>query len=146
MISESKDDNDRNFLISFYCGDDTIQIYQNADKNSGIWGGKFSERQKYKKDDRYLEEKDFQIGGFVKLGPYTFQLLKADDFTIEFMKEHPEIFPEINLNANLDKLKALSSNHKSYDDFLIWVLKSKILEIFRFGSTESWLYHLRPVP
>ena len=41
MISESKEDNIRKFIIAFFCGDDTIQIYQNADKNSGIWGGKF---------------------------------------------------------------------------------------------------------
>lgn len=47
MISESKEDNIRNFIISFFCGDDTIQVYQNADKNSGIWGGKFMERKKH---------------------------------------------------------------------------------------------------
>ena len=28
-------------MVSFFCGDDTIQVYQNADKNSGVWGGKF---------------------------------------------------------------------------------------------------------
>ena len=41
LISENRDENDRKFIISFFCGDDTIQVYQNADKNSGVWGGKF---------------------------------------------------------------------------------------------------------
>jgi len=56
MISESKEDNIRKFIISFFCGDDTIQIYQNADRNSGIWGGKFLERKKHEKSDeqRYI--------------------------------------------------------------------------------------------
>lgn len=31
----------RKFIISFFCGDDTIQVYQNTDKNSGFWGGKY---------------------------------------------------------------------------------------------------------
>jgi len=32
-----------------------------ADKNSGIWGGKFLERMRHKKDhaDRYYNERDF---------------------------------------------------------------------------------------
>ena len=32
---------------------------------------------------------NFQIGGIVKLGAYTFQLLKADDFTMQYMKDRP---------------------------------------------------------
>ena len=41
MISQNKDEHNRKFIISFFAGDDTIQVYQSADKNSGIWGGKF---------------------------------------------------------------------------------------------------------
>jgi hypothetical protein len=93
MISENRDENDRKFIISFFCGDDTIQVYQNADKNSGVWGGKFMERKKHTLDNRYMVDTDFQIGGIVKLGSYTFQLLKADDFTIQYMKDRPEKFP-----------------------------------------------------
>jgi hypothetical protein len=40
-----------------------------------------------------MVDTDFQIGGFVKLGAYTFQLLKADDFTLQYMRERPEKFP-----------------------------------------------------
>lgn len=47
LISEVKDENDRLFILSFFCGDDTIQIYQNTGKNSGVWGGKFLERKKH---------------------------------------------------------------------------------------------------
>lgn len=127
MISEQKEDNTRSFIISFFCGDDTIQVYQNADKNSGIWGGKFMERKRHEKkgnEDRYVQDYDFQIGGLVHLGAFTFQLLKADDFTIGYMKERPEKFPEVNIAATLNKLKSLSSQHANYDQFLVWIIKS----------------------
>ena len=99
MISQNKDEHNRKFIVSFFCGDDTVQVYQNADKNSGIWGGKFLERKKHnhKTENRYLQDTDFQIGSIVHLGVYNFQLLKADDFTVQYMRERPKKFPEINL-------------------------------------------------
>ena len=110
MISESKEDNIRKFIISFFCGDDTIQVYQNADKNSGIWGGKFLERKRQEKngEQRYICDTDFQIGGVIKIAAYNFQILKADDFTLNYMRERPQKFPEANLEATLNKIKALS--------------------------------------
>ena len=80
LISQNKDEHNRKFIISFYCGDDTVQVYQSADKNSGIWGGKFLERKKHnhKSEGRYLQDTDFQIGSIVQLSVYNFQLLKAD--------------------------------------------------------------------
>jgi hypothetical protein len=67
LISKTKDYNNRKFIINFFCSDDTIQVYQETDKNSGIWGGKFLERKKHRneKEYRYLVETDFQIGGIV---------------------------------------------------------------------------------
>lgn len=72
-----------------------------------------------------MVDTDFQIGGIVKLGAYTFQLLKADDFTVQYMKDRSDKFPEINLASTVNKIKALSASHNSYDAFLIWILKSK---------------------
>lgn len=98
-------------------GDDTIQVYQSADKNSGIWGGKYLERKKHehKAEQRYLVDTDFQIGSIVHLSVYHFQLLKADDFTLEYMKERPDKFPEANIQANLSKIKSLSKSYKTYE-------------------------------
>lgn len=131
MISESKEDNERKFIISFFCGDDTIQVYQNSERNSGIWGGKFLERKKIQKDDeqRYITETDFQIGAIIKLGSFTFQLLKADEFTLKYMKERPELFPQVSVTAIVNKITSLAQQHQKYEDFLIWILKSTIFVI-----------------
>lgn len=48
LISKIKDYNNRKFIVNFFCGDDTIQVYQETDKNSGIVGGKFMERKKHR--------------------------------------------------------------------------------------------------
>jgi hypothetical protein len=42
------EDADRRFIISFFLADDTISIFEPAQKNSGIIEGKFLERKKYK--------------------------------------------------------------------------------------------------
>lgn len=48
LVSTEPDDESRIFIISFYCGDDTIQVYEVCDKNSGRIGGKFMERKKHR--------------------------------------------------------------------------------------------------
>jgi len=76
VISTEPDDENRKFIISFYCGDDTIQVYEVCDKNSGRMGGKFMERKKHKNPvgGNYYEEKDLLIGRTLFLGGYKFQL------------------------------------------------------------------------
>lgn len=61
LLSESREDNDRKFIISFFCGNDTIMVTQIADKNSGIWAGKYLERLKHKDPSSgdYYNEKAF---------------------------------------------------------------------------------------
>lgn len=112
--------------MNFFCGDDTIQVYQETDKNSGVVGGKFLERKKHRseKEGRYLTETDFQIGGIVELDVYHFQLLRADEFTAKYMAERPERFPQASLQEITDKLKKVVFRHKSYDEFLVWFIKS----------------------
>lgn len=35
---------DRKFVLSYFCGDDTLAIFEPPQRNSGITGGKFLER------------------------------------------------------------------------------------------------------
>ena len=41
LHSETKDLNDKTFILSFYCGNDTIEIYETSERNSGVMRGKF---------------------------------------------------------------------------------------------------------
>jgi hypothetical protein len=64
LVSTEPDDETRKFIISFYCGDDTVQIYEICDKNSGRIGGRFMERKKQTNPvtGRYYTEKEFTLG------------------------------------------------------------------------------------
>jgi hypothetical protein len=78
------EDFDRKFVISFYLSDDTISIFEPAQKNSGIMEGKFLERRKYKNVDKggeFITPTDLAIGGDVKINGYSFHLLGCDDYT-----------------------------------------------------------------
>ncbi|EGR27327.1 flagellar microtugule protofilament ribbon protein, putative [Ichthyophthirius multifiliis] len=125
LISQNKEDNNRRFIISFYCGDDTVMAYEICDKNSGIWGGKFLERMLHKSpiSGKYYNEIDFQIGELIQLGAYQFQLLRADEYTHKYMKSKPEVFREADIEQVLIRLKKFASKYNSYENFLIDIIK-----------------------
>lgn len=90
LVSTEPDDETRRFIISFYCGDDTIQVYEVCDKNSGRIQGRFMERKKQTNpvNQKYYCEKDFVIGAIVFLGGFKFRLLKADEYTEKYMEDN----------------------------------------------------------
>jgi hypothetical protein len=78
------EDNDRRFLISFFLADDSIQVYEMQNRNSGIWEGKFIERKRYKNKEN--SEKQFTISDFeenksIRINSFSFNIIHADDFT-----------------------------------------------------------------
>lgn len=84
------EDFDRRFIISFYLGDDSISIYEPAQKNSGIIEGKFLERGKYKNVDNamaFITPTDMPIGGNIKINGYSFNLLSCDEYTRKYLEE-----------------------------------------------------------
>lgn len=125
LLSLNKEDNVRKFIISFFCGDDTVQVYEIADKNSGIWQGKFLERSKHKNpiSQSFYVERDFQLGEVIQLNVYKFQLLSADEYTHKYMKSKPDVFKEADIEKVIEKIKKLASNFKSYDEFLVEVVR-----------------------
>ena len=85
------EDVDRRFIISFYLADDSISIYEPAQKNSGIIEGKFLERRKYKNVDnggQFITPSDMAIGGNVKINGYSFAILSCDDYTKKYLGSH----------------------------------------------------------
>lgn len=41
------------------------------------------------------------------------------------MRERPDKFPDINIDQVVNKVKSLSKNFKTYEEFLVWFVKSK---------------------
>ena len=85
------EDVDRRFIISYYLADDTISIFEPAQKNSGIVEGKFLERNKYKNrwnSENFITPSDIAIGGDVLINSYSFHVLSADDYTARYLDGH----------------------------------------------------------
>ena len=78
LISPYPSDDERSFLLSFYCRDEAIQIYEIAGRNSGRKSGKFYEKQRVKNPytNKDYTEKDFVIGNLIYVNKYTFKLIE----------------------------------------------------------------------
>jgi EF-hand domain-containing protein 1 len=124
LVSTEPDDENREFIISFFCGDDTIQVYEVCDKNSGRIGGKFMHRNKFKNpvSQNNYEEKDFLIGRTIFLGGFRFQLVSADEYTEKYMEDNPEMFPEQNIQNILGKIKKQGKNYASLQEYCVELL------------------------
>lgn len=86
LVSSNPDDAGRNFVFSYFLHDDTLRVFEPPIHNSGIVGGKFLEKGKYKHESgtRYLRPDDIRVGELVKLNCFTFRILGADKFTLAF--------------------------------------------------------------
>ena len=71
--------------------DDSIQVYEMQNRNSGIWEGKFLERGKYKNienENKKFTISDFQINKSIKINTFSLCILDADDFTKKWMSNN----------------------------------------------------------
>lgn len=124
LVSTEPDDENREFIISFFCGDDTILIYEVCDKNSGRIGGKFMHRGNHKNpvSGANYAEQDFLIGRTIFLGGFRFQLVSADEYTEKYMEDNPEMFPEQNIQQILSKIKKQSAAYPSLQEYCVDLL------------------------
>lgn len=125
LVSTEPDDETRLFIVSFYCGNDTIQIYEVCDKNSGRIGGAFMERKKQTNPvtGKYYTEKDFLIGETVFLAGFKFKLVKADEYTEKYMEDNACVFPAASVESLVEKIKLGSSSHANLQEYAIHLMK-----------------------
>lgn len=83
------EDSDREFVIMFYMNDETVQIHEPPCRNSGVLGGKFLRRDKWKNSaGELLSPKDCQIGGQIVINGYNFAVTGADEATIKWVENN----------------------------------------------------------
>lgn len=73
-ISGFAEDDLKRFLLSFYCGDDSLMLYLQTDRNSGIINGKYLERSKYKNEESgdYFKMADLFMGAILIINKQKF--------------------------------------------------------------------------
>ena len=117
-------DETRKFTLQVLLEDDTVQISEPQQRNSGHKGGTFLARGKIQMetvdktgkviDKRPFLPQDVVVGTTCKIRSHKFVVHDADEFTYKFMEENPKQFPysdvkaiTIKLKRNLDKIKSL---------------------------------------
>jgi hypothetical protein len=125
MISSIPSDAERRFIVSVFCRDDTVQIYEVAEKNSGRVSSKFMERQKVKNPytNRYYTEKDFVVGTTIYANKFIFKLVECDEYTKKYMKDNPEVFKDSDLISIVNRLRAAGIKFNSDEAFAVELLK-----------------------
>nr|XP_030138939.3 EF-hand domain-containing family member C2 [Taeniopygia guttata] len=117
LITDSTVDKDRKFIISFFLRDDTISIFEYAERNSGIAGGKFLERSRIKKPGQelfksepseYYNAQDLFVGARVCFHGHNFLLVDADEYTFNYMEKNANEFPMADICVILNKLKSMT--------------------------------------
>ena len=88
-------DVERVFVVSYFLDSDELAIFEPPVKNSGRSGGKFAERCKVRKPGSadYYAEADMYLGARIVVNTRVFVLVDADEFTMQYMEAHPEVYP-----------------------------------------------------
>lgn len=98
MISYIRENCDRKFIISYFLSDDTMQIFEIAERNSGFTGGEFLKRKRMLLPDQevfisgrpdYYKSQHLFIGSTLKINDHIFHLVSSDEYTLCYMEGHP---------------------------------------------------------
>lgn len=94
FIDPASEDQNRRFILTYYMNNDTISIFEKFERNSGFVGGKFLERCRIKNPatTQWYCPSDLHVGNKLEINKYKFELLEADNFTLEFMANNPLVF------------------------------------------------------
>jgi hypothetical protein len=124
LISSTYEDEMRKFILCYYPSDDSIKVFEVVERNSGIVGGKFLERRKFKNPytQRYYVHTEFLIGNTIILQNHRFLLTNCDEYTFKYMEDKPSEFPQASYQAILKKIMSFGRANRQL--FLVSILKN----------------------
>lgn len=109
MESVRAEDKLRRFILSYRLADDMITVYEKAQRNSGIIGGKFLERTRVTKkgcsidNPEFYTPSDFSIGAKIEIYKHRFVITDADAYVLTYLESFPDKFPLDTINSIREK-------------------------------------------
>ncbi|XP_054738199.1 EF-hand domain-containing family member C2 [Anastrepha obliqua] len=124
LLSTIRENCERIFVISYYLSDDTIQIFEIAERNSGFLGGEFMKRTRIplpgqekftSKRPQCYQPYNFYIGATMSLKDHIFHIVSADEYTLIYMEHHPYEYPMADIKTIMAKIReAAKADYKSF--------------------------------
>lgn len=100
LVSEKVTDQKREFMLTYYLEDDTVQVFEEVIRNSGIIGGNFLKRGKYDNDlppegeePRHFIPQDIYLGNVISFHGNDMRIVEMDNMSLRFCETYPEDFP-----------------------------------------------------
>ncbi len=116
--------------------DDTIQIREIPARNSGFSGGKFLARSKqFHEDGQLIIPSHVNIGKVLRIQSFEFYIENADEFTLKYMEQNPEIWPQSSLDDIANKLKTKENELRD----VLLILKERALEEVSYNEITELL-------
>eukprot|EP00455_Lapot_gusevi_P004334 TRINITY_DN1179_c0_g2_i9.p1 TRINITY_DN1179_c0_g2~~TRINITY_DN1179_c0_g2_i9.p1 ORF type:complete len:453 (+),score=86.31 TRINITY_DN1179_c0_g2_i9:83-1441(+) len=98
----------RRFVITCFLADDTIAIFEPVQRNSGIVGGKFLQRQKVKNTNgKLFVASDFHVGCKVSINGFSFVCIATDERSLSFMEGNSDNYEHSDVNRILRKVQSM---------------------------------------
>eukprot|EP00750_Incisomonas_marina_P012456 INCI1682.1.p1 GENE.INCI1682.1~~INCI1682.1.p1 ORF type:complete len:834 (+),score=153.01 INCI1682.1:199-2502(+) len=120
LVSSKPEDFGRRFVVSFFLFDDTVSVFEDGRKNSGIVPGKFLKRQRLRNaKGEYFSSKDFFVGAQVRINDYTFVLDGLDAFSLNYAIHHPDQFAWANLEKIIGEIQERIAPSTRFGDSII---------------------------
>jgi hypothetical protein len=101
----------RIFMLTFHLEDDTIGVYEEVVRNSGVSGGNFLKRGNYDnglppegEEPRPFLATDIYLGNVIMLNGYEMQIVEMDDMSVRFCEENSDEFPFFDTFAIINNL------------------------------------------
>lgn len=105
LESVRAEDKLRRFIISYRLADDMITIYEKAQRNSGIIGGKFLARTRVSKPGSVIDSPefytpaDFSIGAAIEVFKHRFVITDADEYVLKYLETNIGKIPLSTINS-----------------------------------------------
>ena len=108
LYSPKPADMSRVFIIQVHLEDDSFQIREPPQRNTGHSGGIFLARDRFESKDlgRYLVPEDISIGKTVQIMAHKFVLFNADEYTLRYMESNENRWMASDVKLVLAKLSS----------------------------------------
>ena len=108
LISDFKDDGNRDFLLQYFLQDQSMQIFEEKKKMNGFRGGRFLNRMKVKnpQTQKYYTDDFMAVGATLEISGRTFELISAPEYTLCLMESKPKHFIQSDMQYSIELLES----------------------------------------